>query len=183
MSASIANEKNVIELAKTLTSRIPELALSDPEHRWTRAVFEAFREIAGSKGWTHYPEHRPYKGEYHLDFVLWEEGYGPRIVCESQWLHRFGQLEAIDWAFDKLRGVKGDIKILIYEWGGELDPSQPAAEVRQVLLRYLESFALLSIDEAFLFIDITDKGQWAYWWQPATSGRQNGIQFKPIALK
>jgi YD repeat-containing protein len=71
---------------------------------------------------------RPYAGEYLLDFVLWETGYGPRILCESQWQHLFGQLEAIEWAFDKLRGVKGDIKVLIYEREPGADSTQPPNE-------------------------------------------------------
>jgi hypothetical protein len=182
MSDSIANERTVTELANTLTTRIPELAHSDPKERWTHGVFEAFKEYAKSKGWKLYPENGPYKGEYLLDFVLWEAGYGPRVVCESQWQHRFRQLEAIDWAFDKLRGVKGDVKVLIYEREPGPDDTQPPSEVREILEGYLMDMALLSPDEAFLFLNITASGQEAHWWKPVNPGKQDKIEFKKISL-
>lgn len=182
--ASIANEIEVIALAKTLSSRICFIAEQDRPYpfTWTTAVWMAFKEIARDRGWKLYPEQRPFKGEFLLDFVLWETNYGPRIVCESQWQHRFNGIDAIDWAFDKLCCIKGDIKILIYEWGNEPDGSQPPNDVRDVVVRSLEDLSLLSNGEAFLLLNITKTQQWAHWWQPVNSGRQSVTHFTPIRL-
>jgi hypothetical protein len=41
-------------------------------------------------------------------------------------------LGAIDWAFDKLRCVKGDIKVLIYEVSEQPNGSQPPDTVAKL---------------------------------------------------
>lgn len=184
MSVSIADEPHVVALAKALPSRIREIVRSDPSipFVWTTAVWRAFKEVADENGWVLYPQSRPFKGEFLLDFVLWEPDYGPRIVCESQWQHRFSGIAAIDWAFDKLRCVKGDIKVLIYEWGEEPNGSQPPSAVSGVVVPYLREMALLTAGEAFLLLNVNDTQQWAHWWQPSVSGKPAEVWFRPIPL-
>lgn len=182
---SIANERNVVQLARALASRIRWIAENEPADRfvWTTAVWRAFSEVAQSRGWKLYPEVKPFKGEYLLDFVLWEPNYGPRVVCESQWQHGFSGIGAIDWAFDKLRCVKGDIKILIYESGREPNGTQPPDDVCGIVVRYLMELAVLSNSEAFLLLNLNGSRQWAHWWQPVYSGKQKEIRFTPIMLE
>ena len=108
--------------------------------------------------------------------MLFQKGYGPRIACESQWWHSWGDhYGKLDWSFDKLRGVKADIKVFIYE--GE--PHQ-WEEIRQ---RYLADYALLSPDEAFLLLTFNKRFQ-ASWWKPSRPGvhRVDEITFEAIAL-
>jgi len=66
---SIATEVDVVELAHHLSSRIPKLAHeARSTGHWTEAVYKAFVE---------------YK----------KDGYGPRVACESQWWHSWGEHE------------------------------------------------------------------------------------------
>ena len=115
---SIATTIDVSELARHLSASIPKFA----EHAkstgaWTEAVYQAFIEYKnGRPGWEIYPNAKVKKGEYLCDFMLFEQGYGPRIACESQWWHTWGDhYDKLQWSFDKLRGVKGDIKVFIFE--------------------------------------------------------------------
>jgi len=50
-----------------------------------------------------------------------DERLGPRIACESE----LGNIGKINWSFDKLGGVKADIKILIFEWPSRDDQKLP----------------------------------------------------------
>lgn len=196
---SIATERTVVSLARMLAQSIPEFLRVDPDSTWTWAVWRAFERIranprgeikldhvnalaSGYSEWALWPQKGPYKGEYLLDFVLWESGYGPRILCESQWQHRFSAYGAIDWAFDKLRCVKGDIKVLIYEVSEQPNGSQPPDTVSKIVTNYLKDLALLSDEEAFLLLNFNSHQKWAHWWKPTSSGRPTEIRFSPIDL-
>ena len=196
---SIASERTVVSLARMLGQSIPEFLRVDPDCTWTWAVWRAFERIRSNPGgeieldhgnalaygrseWALWPQKGPYKGEYLLDFVLWESGYGPRILCESQWHHGFSAIGAIDWAFDKLRCVKGDIKVLIYEVSEQPNGSQPPDTVAEIVTGYLKELALLSNEEAFLLLNFNDHQKWAHWWKPVSSGSPAEIRFTPIDL-
>ena len=180
MSNSIANEKNVEELAKKLGKRIPEIANAangNSNGGWTNAVRRCFGKIAEEEKWKRYPEGETKAGEFLLDFVLWQLGYGPRVVCESEWLtHYSSETKDIEWDFDKLRMVKGDIKVMIYEW------AEDDGRLEEALKGYLKDIQLLSTEEAFLFLNFDHGKPSAHWWQPEKSGRQDEIVFKRINL-
>jgi hypothetical protein len=166
---SIANEETVCRLGETFAAEIPKRVdpASKSNRDWTIAVHAVLKEYAQTENWKIYPEERPYKGEYLCDFMLFEDGYGCRIACESQWYFRIGDNNAkVDWAFDKLRGVKADIKLFVFE-GADL-------EWRGICEGYLEENAQLSVKEAFLILYWKDGDFIKSWWQPQCDGRQNG---------
>jgi hypothetical protein len=174
---SIATKIDVSELARHLSARIPKLAeQAKSTGAWTEAVYQAFIEYKNCRpSWEIYPNAKAKKGEYLCDFMLFEQGYGPRIACECQWLHRWGNhYDKLQWSFDKLIGVKGDIKVFIFEE----EESQQWEMIRQA---YLAGYALLSPDEAFLILKL-DGGFQASWWKPSRPGahRQDEITFEPI---
>ena len=172
---SIANEGAVTELADFLSETIPRLASSSRARDWTDAVFLAFHEYAAKDGrtdWQLYPEDRAKKGEYLCDFMLFQTNYGPRIACESQWEHheRFGPHQSnLDWAFDKLRGVKADIKVFICE--------ATVAEWNKVKTEYLTNYELLSTEEAFLLLRWDHDHFEKAWWKPKENGSQSQAKF------
>jgi len=142
---TIANRERVLAIGTMLAIQIPILANMSTSNRvWTRAVYEALKAYSRTMpGWQIYPPDKCYTAEYLCDFTLFEDGYGRRIACESQWSHwAHSQLIDMKWAFDKLRGVKADIKIFIFE--GE---EKNWKEVRDC---YLKRYAQLSTDEAFI---------------------------------
>ena len=178
---SIATKGDVSELAKHLCDRIPKLAeQAKSTGGWTVAVYDAFREYKSARqGWRIYPETKAKKGEYLCDFMLFEDRYGPRIACECQWWHRWGDhLDKLGWAFDKLIGVKADVKVFVFE--GETQ------EWERIRRKYLTDYALLSPDEAFLILKFeeSERGFHASWWKPSRYGvhTEDEINFDPIAL-
>ena len=171
---SIATEVDVVELAHHLSSRIPKLAHeARSTGHWTEAVYKAFVEYK-KDGWKVYPETKAKKGEYLCDFMLFQDGYGPRVACESQWWHSWGEHEKkLEWSFDKLVGVKADIKVFIYEGDQE--------QWETICKPYLADYALLSPQEAFLTMRF-DKGFHCSWWKPSRPGvhEANEIVFEPF---
>ena len=114
---SIATRDRVVELGNLLAEGIPRLAADSKSNRdWTKAVYELLKDYGSRRGWIIHPLDKCYAGEYLCDFTVFEKGYGCRIACESQWLTwRSNDQADLEWAFDKLRGVKGDIKIFVFE--------------------------------------------------------------------
>jgi hypothetical protein len=171
--SSIADKVYVIDLGTSLALEIPELVANDPDKNttWTSAVYEALKKYAKQKDWKIYPEEKCYKGEYLCDFTLFEEGYGCRIACESQWSFGIGDNNAkVDWAFDKLRGVKSDLKLFIFEGSENEWPT-----IRD---NYLKDYAQLSVDEAFLILHWQKDHFIKSWWQPKKNGQQEDICFE-----
>ena len=112
---------------------------------WTQAVYESLKAVANDEEWQIYPQERKCLGEYLCDFMLIQSDYGCRIACESQWQHSSRKYRGdLDWAFDKLRGVKSDIKLFIFE--GTRDQWQGIADL------YLRDNTQLSTREAFLLL-------------------------------
>jgi hypothetical protein len=165
---SIASKAEVVHLGTKLASEIP-LELNpglSGNTQWTQAVYEVLRALAQERQWKIYPEEKPYKGEYLCDFTLFEEGYGCRIACESQWSFGIGDNNAkVDWAFDKLRGVKADIKLFVFEGSDEEWPDMRDA--------YLRDNAQLSVDESFLILHWKGDRFIKSWWKPNCNGQQD----------
>lgn len=138
-----SDRADVEKLAARLCDRIQYHAQAAPDFKtWTTAVHRALKECATGQGWKIIPEEKCYSGEYHCDFMLFEEQYGCRIACESQWNHGASHQAALDWAFDKLRGVKSDLKLFIFEGTHE--------EWEKVVGRYLKNYAQLPLGETYL---------------------------------
>jgi hypothetical protein len=92
-----------------------EIATAYTNGAWTEAVYQSLTAFKREKGWKIFPPVKCYLGEYHCDFMLFEDGYGCRVACESQWQTFRSNADELKWAFDKLRGVKSDMKLFIFE--------------------------------------------------------------------
>lgn len=141
---------------------------------WTSAVHKALVEFGkgGGRGWVTFPTEKPCKGEYLCDFMVFEPNYGCRIACESQWDHGSDQAWALDWAFEKLRGVKSDIKLFIYE-------GKPTA-LDVIAQKHLVNYAQLDPHEVFLALRWNKPSFEARWWTPATKGLQTEARFVSV---
>jgi hypothetical protein len=176
IKTSIANLEYVTKLGRALAKDIPLLANDSKSNRdWTRAVYDALRKVRDEEeGWDIYPDNRCYAGEYLCDFMLFEKGYGCRIACESQWANWTGKgNQDLHWAFDKLRGVKSDIKLFIFEGSAE--------HWKKAIDEYLMNNAHVSANEAYVALhwNFETKEFEKSWWKP----RIGGIQRGPIAFE
>jgi hypothetical protein len=177
MKESIATNAQITAFAKFLAASIPAAAKSPNPRAWTTAVFDALVEFSNQRSWKLHPEERPYRGEYLTDFMLFEDDYGPRVACESQWWHiRSVHEDKLDWAFDKLRGVKADVKLFICE--GEL------SAINAIAKKYLSNYALISSSEAFLTMTFNHGQPAAFSWLPKREGvhKPSEIAFEQILL-
>jgi hypothetical protein len=81
MKESVVTKLFVEDLLNNLTR-----SLSDPKQKsnkdWTSAVWNHFSKFANSRKWELFPKAGPYKGEYLVDFIIFDQGYGPRIAIE-----------------------------------------------------------------------------------------------------
>jgi hypothetical protein len=148
---------------------------------WTRAIWESLKKLAGSRGFDLYPMKEPYKGEYLLDFILWEPGYGPRVGIESQWQHwRLKPLDAVGWAFDKLQGVKGDLKVLIFDWDG-LNADHLPRDVENMLHDRLCKYQMHSPSEHYFLVWFEKEESEVFEWKPKHTGQHlpNEVKFLP----
>jgi hypothetical protein len=123
--------------------------------------------------WHLYPDET--HGAYLVDFMLFEDGYGARIACESEWDRAAGN---VDWDFDKLVGVKADIKVLIHQCSG--------SDLLGILTaNCLVGNALISPDEAFVLVRFDGhKLIDPCWWHPDRKGpfADREIDFEPLKL-
>jgi len=191
---SIATKPFIESLLNDLTK-----ALSGPELRrnkdWTDAVWYFFSKFTSngqsksrkSDEWDFHPKSRSSGrgGEYLVDFILLENGYGPRIAVECEWqFWRKDALRSIDWAFDKLRGVKSDIKLLIHEWRVPPTAGGPDQKLRERIVQYISDYELISPNEAFVFLQYNGGAAYAYWWKPRRAGshKKNEIKFELLKL-
>jgi hypothetical protein len=134
----------------------------------TLAVHNALQVHAQNNGWRIYPELKPYVGEYLCDFMLFEKGHGCRIACESQWTNVRGHhLADIEWAFEKLLGVKSDIELFIFE-GSEDD-------WLAVQSKYLVNYAQLTTEKVFVLLRLEHGKFSKSWWLPHKNGRQTDL--------
>jgi len=165
------NEENIGEFAARLSERIVSHANNSPNNGpWTAAVFKSLQEVASARGWKIFPEEKPYRGEYLCDFMLFEIEYGCRIACESQWWWDTDPLHGLEWAFDKLRGVKSDLKLFIYE-GNDGD-------LESLVSKYLERNAQIAKGELFLALRWSKDHFENHFWIAPLDGVQPGtIEF------
>ena len=96
---SMANEHAIRGLADQISHEVPELVKSKDclyktayqTKEWTWAVWQFWKRYCqvmsrkGSAMWEMCPRDGVAKGEYLVDFMLFENKYGPRIACESEW--------------------------------------------------------------------------------------------------
>ncbi len=185
---SIATKDFAVELLRRLHK---EISISTPttNRQWTDVLWKFFNKYKSGRRpkWTMFPKERARKGEYLVDFILFEEGYGPRIAVESEWQYwrHKKPLDRIDWAFDKVRGVKADVKLLVYEWKTPPSSGEPDRQVRKRIVQYLENYALLTPKEAFVFLQYTGDRPYGYWWQPRHEGihSEEEIKFQELTLE
>ncbi len=168
------DKDDALALADQLAVEVPKLAASFTNGAWTLAVYKFLTTFKESKGesWKIFPAVKCYLGEYHCDFMLFEEGYGCRLACESQWQTFKSDPGELKWAFDKLRGVKSDVKLFVFEgldtWTDDLR-------------EYLEGYAQLDPVETFVFMRWNHDHWERFWWKPALAGLQTE-SFNPVVF-
>ncbi|HZL27491.1 MAG TPA: hypothetical protein VFC39_13280 [Acidobacteriaceae bacterium] len=168
--------QDAVQLAVDMRLRLPEMAKKHPatdsgRSEYTRAIWNYFDENFQRKyGWTLYPDTEPKKGrvagEFMTDFALFDNKRGFRIACESEW----GDLDHIDWAFDKLRAVKAEIKILVFQRGhGSTDllSEEVAKRIRPYLAKCGHHHAK---HEFYLFIQFDGDNAKLFIWEPTEDG-------------
>lgn len=164
---TLSDAASLEKLGNTLAERIVFHAKMDTKFGpWTVAVYESLKEVASEQGWKIFPEERCYAGEYLCDFTLFDPDYGCRIACESQWNHTggAGHVDVLGWAFDKLRGVKSDLKLFVFEGTDD--------EWLAVVAKYLDGYAQLSVGEAFLALRWNGKCFTKWRWTVGSPGMQ-----------
>ncbi len=149
---------------------------------WTRAIWDSLKSLADKRALKLYPEEGPYRGEYHLDFTIWEEGYGPLVCIESQWLHwsQKDPLNAFGWAFDKLQGLKCDLKVLVFDWEG-LDSQRLPRKLEQRLRVSMCGYQMNSLDEHYLLIWFSGSDSRVFEWKPLRREKHSpkDVTFRP----
>ncbi len=169
---SVARKRVIQELANRISSDLPKLAKKCPvktqyetkEYTWAVGQFwERYRRQMGP-GWKLYPKNGATKGHYLVDFILFDKAYGPRIACESEW--GMGS-QGVAWDFEKLVGVKSDIKVLIHQCRSK--------KLLEYLKDAISGNALISSNEAFLVVGFEGEKSQAHWWIPDRNG--------PFAIK
>ncbi|MBS1821698.1 MAG: hypothetical protein JST61_06950 [Acidobacteria bacterium] len=189
MDHRLATREDAIAIARDMQEKLPVLAKRYPQtpkgrKEWTKAVWQYFEDFRKTKEpqWTLWPQELPksgkVKGEYLTDFSLCDEYIGYRIACESEW----GGFDRIKWAFDKLRAVKADLKILIFEEPHTKDDALP----KRIEEEFSSSLAMSGHHhpghEVYLFIQFDQDKSKLFFWEPTTSGpsSQKDIRFERI---
>jgi hypothetical protein len=169
---------------RSLAGKEPGPETASGRTKWTRAVWQYFDTYyREAHNWDLYPKTKPVKGrvagEYMTDFAL-IDGRGYRIACESQW----GEgLDQIDWAFDKLRAVKAEIKILIFERKHDSSGQMPA-DVSNMVKGYIaECGNHHAGHEFYLFLQFSGDMAKLYIWEPSQLDGYDidSIDIQPIA--
>jgi hypothetical protein len=151
-------------------------AQSGKSRDWTQAIWDALKDLATKSSLDLYPKDGPYKGEYLLDFVLWEPDFGPRVIVESQWQHwKLEPLKAFGWAFDKLQGVKADLKVLVFDWDG-LNAKQLPSEIVAKLHESMCQYRMNSTSEHYLLIWFSGSQSTVFEWKPIREGKHTKEQ-------
>jgi hypothetical protein len=159
-------------------------ARSEGREPWTKAVWHCFDILRREMwpDWTLYPDQPARgagraKGEYLADFMLMDDKFGPRIACESE----LGNIGKIDWSFDKLRGVKADIKILIFEMTFTDDAMLPES-VSKMISGYLANHAHFLPNEYFLLLQLSGNKTRSFVWEAIERGPYTVDQIRFTAL-
>jgi hypothetical protein len=175
MQNLLATRENVIDIGRQMRAKLPGLAKRYPptasgRSEWTRAVWSYFQEFRLKYGWMLYPEAPPnggkVKGEFLTDFALFDGRIGCRIACESEW----GNLGRVQWAFDKLRSVKADLKILIFQ-DGHANGNKLSIHFESL---FKESLSMCAHHhpghEIYLFIQFDREEANLFLWEPTSNG-------------
>jgi hypothetical protein len=123
MQSRLATREDAVAIGRQLRKQLPALSkvqdsTTSGRTEYTRAIWNYFDQLRSKyePPWKLYPETEPkrgkVKGEFLIDFSLFDERLGCRIACESEWEVDVGR---IGWAFDKLMAVKADLKILVFQ--------------------------------------------------------------------
>jgi hypothetical protein len=186
---ALATQASSVSLAEDMSKKLPELAKIYTEQHgktksgkkeWTNAVWQYFEDFRKTEGWALWPKEAPIggraKGEFLTDFSLFDETFGFRIACESEW----GNLQCIKWAFEKLAAVKADTKVLIFERTHTEDGKLPT-KVEELLKERLASCGHHHPGhEVYLFIQFDHDNSRSFFWEPLQSGRPEEIQIVSI---
>jgi hypothetical protein len=188
MQNRIANRDDAINFARSLRDKLPDSMIGHDESlsgrsEWTRGIWRFLKTVGEEQDprWTLYPSSEPQKGrvlgEYLVDFALFDPVLGCRIACESEW----GDIDRIDWAFDKLRAIKADIKVLIfqYEHGSGVLP----AKVRSRIVAYLtKSHHHHPKREFYVFVQYQGNKAQLFLWEPPGVGpfKDEEILIEPL---
>jgi hypothetical protein len=172
----LATKDDAIALAKRLQEKLPKLAEAYPKTEtgrteYTKAIWKFFSEECTNYDpeWTLYPKAEPQKGkvfgEFLNDFSLFDERWGCRIACESEW----GDIDRVYWGFDKLRAVKADIKILIFQYQnlGDCLPYPVEQKFKQELAN---SGHHHPGHDFYLFVQFDREKSKIFLWEPRESG-------------
>jgi hypothetical protein len=187
MKDTLATRDDAVKIAKEMQVMLPTLSkghqqTAEGKAEYTKAVWDYFDQLRKIHGWNISPATPPIKGkvkgEYLTDFALFDGHLGNRIACESEW----GDLGRIGWAFDKLRAVKADIKILIYQWGH--DDGKLPEKVGDLFQTNLANCGHHHPNhEIYLFIQFDGDKSDLFIWEPTQSRYLNkeDIHIEPIA--
>ncbi len=180
MLNGLATLEEVQHLGQYFAQALPEQAKelsqvhAHPDGRevYTRAVWRCFADLRAllGEGWSLYPSTiakgaGKASGEYLVDFMLMDETFGPRIACESE----LGGIESIEWALDKLRGVKSDVKILLFEDDFAKEGGLPP-RIAELTKQYLAGFGHYLPSEHFLFVQLSRNQCKCFLWSPPSRG-------------
>ncbi len=184
MENRVIEKADVIQIARELREQLPRLAnptTGSGRSEWTRAIWQYLHQKQQDEypTWTLYPSGEPIKGrvagEYLVDFCLFDPTRGCRIACESEW----GDIGRIDWGFDKLRSVKADLKILIFQ--ASHDAVSESTEIFERIKSYLcASHHHHPGHEFYLFLQFDEDQAKLFIWEPTTTGPYDEIVIEPI---
>jgi hypothetical protein len=169
-----ATRNEGIELARDMRDKLSSFLPSDVStasgrSEWTRAIWNYFTSLSKENEWKLYPEISPQRGrvagEYLVDFAIFDTTRGCRIACESEW----GDIDGIDWAFDKLRAMKADLKILVFQLRHE------SGGFPVELSKRIKSYLACSHHhhpghEFYIFLQLEGSNAKAFLWEPKCTG-------------
>jgi hypothetical protein len=175
MKDHLATREEAIAIGKQMHNQL--LALSQKYQKsdtgrieWTKAIWDYFDCLRTNYDWGFAPENQPTygkaKGEFLTDFALFDERFGNRVICESEW----GNIGRIQGAFDKLREVKGDLKIIVFQFKFEGERRLPDKLERLFKQSLASSGHHHPGHEFYLFIQFEGDESRLFLWEPISSG-------------
>jgi hypothetical protein len=165
-----------IDLLESTIDRFASSTTSERyKYRWTAAVYVCLKVLAkdpskaglaSERKWTLYPTERPYAGEFITDFAIYEEKYGFRVACESQWHEGGNNVKRVSDAFAKLLHVKSDLKVLIFESDHGETNARTRALFEALRNNYLTDYMHFSGHEDYLLMQWSGAKVKCYLWRP-----------------
>jgi hypothetical protein len=187
MQNNLATRDDVIAIGKQMQEQLPLLAAKyrptkSGKTEYTKAIWEYFDQLRLKYDWNLSPKTLPIrgrvKGEYLTDFALFDGVLGNRIACESEW----GDIGCIKWAFDKLRAIKADIKIFVFQWAHD-KPGKLPYKIEELFQGSLANSGHHHPGhEVYLFMQFDGERAKIFLWEPTGSGPFNTkeIHIEPI---